>query len=307
MRSLPPLNSLRIFEAAARHLSFNQAAAELNLTPSAVSHQVRALEEFLGVPLFQRTSRQIRLTPEGRDYLPSVQTAFKQLTTATERIIASRRSGLLVISVAPAFATQWLVPRLPAFQEFRAHLEVRLIVSTEVTDFARSDVDLAIRQGRGDWPGMRVHWLMDEDLIVVCSPALLQGARGLRQPTDLRGDMLLHVIARMGDWKHWLEAAGVTHIDPQSGSRFQNWSLALEAAVAGMGVVIIDRRLATRYLEGGRLVVPFPTSLAGQKAYYLVYPEDREQSGKIGEFRAWLLSEVAKDCALEATPHRPGE
>ncbi|MCP5419046.1 MAG: transcriptional regulator GcvA [Gammaproteobacteria bacterium] len=301
MRSLPPLNSLRIFEAAARRLSFNRAAAELHLTPSAVSHQIRALEEFLGAPLFDRLPRQIRLTAAGQEYLLPLQAAFEQITAATERIIASQRGGLLVISVMPAFATQWLVPRLPAFQETRSHIEVRLIVSTDLTDFSRSDVDLAIRQGQGGWPGLRCHWLMDEDLIAVCSPTLLQGPKALRQPADLRSDLLLHVIARMGDWKSWLDAAGVSHIDPLGGSRFQTWSLAMEAAIAGMGVVIVDRRLATRYLDSGRLVVPFPNSLAGQKAYYLVYPEGREQNSKIGEFREWLLNEVRNDGDLAAS------
>jgi LysR family glycine cleavage system transcriptional activator len=298
MRTLPPLNTLRVFEAAARHLSFNRAAEELHLTPSAISHQIRALEAFLGVQLFRRANRKISLTPAGKGYLPSLQTAFQQIRTATERVMANRDNDLLVISVVPAFATQWLVPRLPAFQEKQSQLEVRLIVSTDLTDFSHSDVDLAIRQGSGEWAGLSSRWLMDEDLVPVCSPALLRGKQPLRQPGDLRSELLLHVIARMGDWKNWLKAAKVTHLNAEGGSRFQNWSLALEAAIAGMGVVVIDRRLVNHHLDSGRLVIPFDVSLRGHHAYYLVYPEERDSIPKIAEFRRWLLGEVAKDSTL---------
>ncbi|MEZ5585149.1 MAG: transcriptional regulator GcvA [Candidatus Competibacteraceae bacterium] len=298
MYALPSLHALRVFEAAARHLSFNRAAEELHLTPSAVSHQIRGLETFLGIPLFRRAHRKISLTPAGQSYLPSLQIAFQQIRTATQRVMAKRDNDLLIISVVPAFATQWLVPRLPAFQESHAHFEVRLIVSTDLTDFSHSDVDLAIRQGSGKWAGLSSRWLMDEDLIAVCSPTLLTGKRPLRQPSDLRSELLLHIITRSGDWKNWLEAAGVSHVNPEGGSRFQNWSLALEAAIAGMGVVIIGRRVVAHHLDSGRLTTPFDISLRGHHAYYLVYPNERELLPKIVEFRRWLLDEVAKDSSL---------
>ncbi|NJN47884.1 MAG: transcriptional regulator GcvA [Candidatus Competibacteraceae bacterium] len=301
MNALPSLHALRVFEAAARHLSFNRAAEELHLTPSAVSHQIRGLETFLGVSLFRRAHRKISLTPAGQRYLPLLQTAFQQIRTATERLMADRDNDLLIISVVPAFATQWLVPRLPAFQESHAQLEVRLIVSTDLTDFSHSDVDLAIRQGSGKWTGLSSRWLIDEDLIAVCSPALLTGKQPLRQLSDLRSELLLHVISRIGDWKNWLEAAGASHVNPEGGSRFQNWSLALEAAIAGMGVVIIGRRVVSHHLDSGRLIIPFDVSLRSHHAYYLVYPGERESLPKIAKFRRWLLAEVAKDRLMWST------
>ncbi len=288
---LPPLSSVRVFEAAARHLSFHRAALELNITPSAVSHQIRALETFLGVRLFHRTGRQVSLTAAGLAYLPPLQEAIYQIRRATEQIQRHHTSGPLTVSAAPAFATQWLVHQLPTFQARYPDLEVRLIVSTEPPDFDHSQIDLAIRFGHGQWPHWCCYWLMAEELVPLVSP-LYDGLAGLRRPEDLRHAHLLHVIPRSGDWKTWLQAAQVTGVDTESGSRFQSVPLALDAASSGLGVAIADRRMAAHYLASGRLQVLFDVKLDTGNAYYVVYPKERAENQKIALFRDWLLAEV---------------
>ncbi|MFQ6021798.1 MAG: transcriptional regulator GcvA [Acidiferrobacterales bacterium] len=293
MQRLPPLNAIHTFEAAARHLSFHRAAEELHVTPSAVSHQIRSLEDFLGVRLFHRLPRQVVLTTEGQAYLPPIRAALDQIKAATERVVGG--TGPLTMTVAPPFATGWLVPRLSRFQAQNPDIEVRLslVTSTELVDFARSDVDLAIRSGRGNWPGLSSHRLIGEELVPVCSPALLEGLHPLKRPEDLRNFTLLHALPRITQWQMWVNAAGVTGVDVYRGPKFHNTPLALDAALAGLGIAIADRRLVARELESGRLIQPFDIVLPSESAYYLVYPEETADNPKIAAFRGWLLSEVA--------------
>lgn len=295
MRHLPPLNAVRTFEAAARHLSFNNAAEELNITPSAVSHQVKTLEEFLGVQLFRRLNRQVQLTSEGAAFLPPLRAALDQIDAATARTIANRQSGPLVISAAPSFGTRWLVPRLTGFQEAHPEIEVRPIISVDIVDFARSDIDLAVRHGRGEWPGLRSHLLKSEDVLPVCSPDLLEDGPPLNAPQDLAGHTLLHVMPRMGEWRSWLALAGVSGVDAEKGPRFQNVPMAVDAAISGLGVAITDPRMVEVDLARGRLVAPFDIELPIDGGYYLVYPEERADAPKVAAFRDWILGEVAAE------------
>ncbi len=293
MVRLPPLNAVRVFEAAARLASFNRAAEELHVTPSAVSHQVRALEEYLGVKLFQRLTRQVQLTTEGRLYLGPVRDALEQIRLATEQIARDRHSGPLTISAAPSFTVGWLMPRLSQFQLAHPDIEVRLNASVEVVDLTRSDVDVGIRSGTGEWPGLRGHRLMAEELVPVCSPALLEGTDAPAKPADLARTTLLHELPRIGQWRTWLSATGVQHPEPDRGPKLQNQALAVDAAAAGMGVALANRRFVESQLQDGRLVIPFETGFVSECVYYLVYPEARAHHHKVAAFRDWLLEAVA--------------
>src|ERR1700757_1673158 len=182
---LPSLNGLRAFEAAARHLSFTQAASELNVTQTAISHQIRRLEEELGIRLFIRKNRALALTPQARDYLPGVRAAFNDLRLATDRLLRKDDHNVLTISTLASLAAKWLLPRLSTFQEAHPGIDVRITTSTSLVDFRGGDVDAAIRYGRGHWQGLRAQWLMADELFPVCSPTLLKGDRPLSCPQDL--------------------------------------------------------------------------------------------------------------------------
>jgi LysR family glycine cleavage system transcriptional activator len=311
MHGLPPLHAVRAFEAAARHLSFNLAAEELHVTPSAVSHQIRALEDYLGTRLFDRLTRRVILTRDGQAFLPAVQSALQQLSAASERILSRRDDGSLTVQASPNFATEWLVPRLLGFQAEHPDIEVKLM-TTRGHDGVRLDfeqVDLAIWYGKGSWPDVSCEPLLREELAPVCSPSLLRGERPLTSPEDLRGATLIHVLMRIGQWRNWLEAAGVEGIDPERGPKFQNTPLALEAAMAGMGVAIANRAFVADHLRDGRLVVPFDHDLSTDSAYYLIYPKQGLQRRSAIAFREWMLDVLAseRDGALGLHEHLPGQ
>ncbi|MEN3348000.1 MAG: LysR family transcriptional regulator, glycine cleavage system transcriptional activator, partial [Bradyrhizobium sp.] len=219
---LPSLNGLRAFEAAARHLSFTLAASELNVTQTAISHQIRRLEEELGIRLFVRQNRALTLTPEARDYLPGVRAAFNDLRLATDRLLRKDDDKVLTVSTLASLAAKWLLPRLTDFQEHHPGIDVRITTSTSLVDFQRDNVDAAIRYGRGQWPGLRSDWLMADRLFPVCSPALLTGGRPLRKPEDLAGHVLLHTSSGYDDdWRLWLTAAGLpARLSTQPGLTF---------------------------------------------------------------------------------------
>src|SRR6201982_863050 len=219
---LPSLNGLRAFEAAARHLSFPQAAAELNVPQTAISHQIRRLEEELGIRLFIRKNRALALTPKARDYLPGVRAAFNDLRLATERLLRKDDDKVLTVSTLASLAAKWLLPRLSSFQEAHPGIDVRIPTSTALVDFKSGDVDAAIRYGRGHWPGRRADWLTGDELFPVFSPALLGGSKGLKSPQDLAHHTLLHSIGGYDDdWRLWLTAAELpTNISKQPGLTF---------------------------------------------------------------------------------------
>jgi LysR family glycine cleavage system transcriptional activator len=292
MPDLPPLDALRVFDAAARAGSFQGAAETLNITPSAVSHRIRALEALLGTPLFRRVGRQVSLTPAGARYAEAVGEAIAQLRAATRRLAAGS-TRTLNLSLAPAFAMRWLLPRLARFQRAHPEVEVRFVSNTALVDFQRDDVDLAVRYGRGDWPGVCAEWLMALDTLPVCAPALIDGDPPLARPADLARHTLLHCETRPDDWRMWFVAAGVAGIDPTAGAHFESMPVALEAAAQGLGIAIADRQIIGDDLAGGRLVAPFDIYTPAAGAYYLVYPEEPGLGENGGAFREWLLEEMA--------------
>lgn len=300
MRRIPPLNALRAFEAAARHLSFAKAADELGVTPAAISHQVRLLEEHLGTPLFRRLTRRVLLTDAGQTALPLLTDGFDRLAEAVMRIRSRCASGPLTVSVAPSFAAKWLVPRLERFRAAHPDIDVRISPSMALTDFRRDDVDIAVRFGRGRYPGLRVDALFSESVTPLCSPKLLDGPHPLTRPADLEHHTLLHddsafAIGPIPDWPMWLRLAGCAHIDGGRGPRFGYAEHALQAAVEGHGVVLGRQSLARADLAAGRLVRPFLLSLPMEFAYYMVRPDDGEDPPKVAAFRRWVLDEVRRD------------
>ena len=292
-RRLPPLNGLRAFEAAARHLSFTRAAEELSVTQAAISHQVKALEERLGVQLFRRLNRALLLTDAGQQYLPELRDAFDRIDAATERLRASDSRGPLTVSVLPSVATRWLVPRLGRFREAHPEIDIRIAADMHLTDFAREDVDAVLRYGRGDWPGLRADWLLSEDFFPVCSPGLLEGSHPLHTPDDLRHHILLHDDDRT-DWTMWFLAAGIEGGDTTRGPAFTDSSMVLQAAAEGQGVALGRSALAAADLAAGKLVKPFDISLPANYAYYLACPEATSERPKIVAFREWLIAEAAR-------------
>lgn len=292
------MTAIRAFEAAARHLSFNRAADELNVTPSAVSHQIKTLEDHFGVKLFNRLPRSVSLTPEGREFLPGVTAALDQLDEASRRLTHRSADVPLNLGVAPTFATGWLIPQLSDFHDEHPEIDLRLTLTpiTRQIDFAASDTDVVIMYGTGDaWPGLTVRQLMSEELVPACSPALLKGPNALKTPEDLRHATLLHSIPRMGQWRNWLHIAGVKNVDWKRGLRFQTTPLALQAAVAGAGVAIVNRRFLGKDLEQGRLVVPFEIDLPSDSGYFLIYPKESGDDPRIRAFREWLLKRLEEE------------
>jgi LysR family transcriptional regulator, glycine cleavage system transcriptional activator len=290
---LPSLNGLRAFEAAARHLSFTNAAAELNVTQTAISHQIRRLEEELGIRLFVRQNRALALTPQARDYLPGVRAAFNDLRLATDRLLR-KDEHVLTVSTLASLAAKWLLPRLSAFQETHPGIDVRITTSTALVDFKGGDVDAAIRYGRGDWPGLHADWLMADQLFPVCSPALLTGKHPLRCPEDLRDHVLLHTSnANSDDWRLWLTAAGLpANISRQPGLTFDLILMTVQAALDGFGVAMGRTSYVEADIAKGRLVVPFKITLPANAGFYLVCPEATADTPKLAAFRQWLLASV---------------
>ncbi len=289
---LPSLNGLRAFEAAARHLSFTNAATELNVTQTAISHQIRRLEEELGIRLFVRQNRALALTPQAKDYLPGVRAAFNDLRLATDRLLRKDDDHVLTVSTLASLAAKWLLPRLSAFQEAHPGIDVRITTSTALVDFRSGDVDAAIRYGRGHWPGVRADWLTADELFPVCSPALLTGNRPLRSPQDLADHTLLHTSGVYDDdWRLWLTAAGLpADISKLPGLTFDLILMTVQAALDGIGVAMGRTSYVEADIAKGRLVVPFKITLPTDAGFYLVSPEGRTDPPKLAAFRKWLAA-----------------
>jgi LysR family glycine cleavage system transcriptional activator len=286
---LPSLNGLRAFEAAARHLSFTRAASELNVTQTAISHQIKRLEEELGVRLFVRQNRALELTPEARDYLPGIRAAFNDLRLATDRLLQKGNDNVLTVSTIASFAAKWLLPRLGTFQEQHPGIDVHITTSTGLVDFTRDNVDAAIRYGRGQWPGVRSAWLMADEMFPVCSPELLKGKRALRQPEDIRNHTLLHTSSFDDDWRQWLTAAGLPlDMLAQRGVSFDMIFMTVQAAIDGSGIAMGRTSYVRDDIAKGRLVVPFDIALPADAGFYLVSPEGGIDRPKLRAFREWL-------------------
>ncbi|CDX38634.1 DNA-binding transcriptional dual regulator [Mesorhizobium plurifarium] len=289
---LPPLQAIRVFEAVARHLSFTKAAQELGMTQAAASYQIKVLEERIGAPLFLRRPKQIELTEPGQRLAPAVSEAFSILGQA---YAAARggADGLLCVTTVLTFASNWLAQHLGSFQLAHPALAVRLDTSSRLTDFAREDVDLAIRSGGGKWPGLEAHKLLDADFTPMLSPKLAASIGGVKEPADL----LRLPILDPGDiwWSQWFEAAGVTGHDlaKRPGSSMGAQAYEANAAMAGHGVAILTRALFKNEIADGRLVQPFDLVGDDGHAYWLVYPTARRNVPKIRAFRDWILAEIA--------------
>jgi len=297
MAPFPPLKAVRYFESAARHLSFSKSAEELNVTHSAISHQIKALEEWIGQPLFERTGRALRLTEAGRQFLPPVRSAFRQLTEAAQDLRQANRGGPLTVSVLPSLASKWLVPRLYDFRAKHPEIEVRISATDRVEQIGQGGIDIAIRYGRGRWPGVDSELLLQDDLFPICSPALLDGDPPLRQPSDLQHFNLLNdstwEAARFDFWHHWLAQAGVTGLELKGGFSFNYSNLLVQAAVDGLGIALGNTLLAGDDLKAGRLVKPFDITVSLDTAYYVVYVRDALKRQKIRAFRDWLVEQIA--------------
>lgn len=288
-RRLPPLNGLPSFEAAARHLSFSRAAEELGVTHGAVSRAVGNLEDHLGVQLMIRATRSVRLTPIGASFAAEIRGVLEQLAAAT-LAATGETSRTLSVSTIDSFAARWLMPRLFRFRRAHGDIDVRVAMSERLADFVSDGIDIAIRCGGGQYPGLSAELLMTEDHFPVCSPRLLSGRYPLRTPADLARHTLLHDVFT-ADWAIWLRSARISDVDPYGGPTFLSSDHAIQAAIRGEGVVLGRSALIADDLAAGRLVRPFKLGLAAGFAYYVVYPPRALKRPKVKAFRDWLMAE----------------
>ena len=292
-RRLPPLNGLKAFEAAARSESFTRAAEELSVTQGAVSHQVKALEDTFGLKLFQRERQRLFLADAGREYLAVVRDAFDRIAVGTERLLQRQESRVLTASTSPDFAAKWLVNRLSRFAEKHPDMDLRVSATTHYVDFARDDVDVAIRHGDGNWPGLDVQRLYSERLFPICSPKLVAGRNRVTKVADL----LKFPLLRLDDAKNWtrlFETAGVkATVGP--GPALNRASMLIDAAIDGQGIALARTALAAWDLINGRLVRPVDVSLKMANTYWIVCPKAASNVPKIATFRKWVLAEATED------------
>jgi LysR family glycine cleavage system transcriptional activator len=299
MSALPPLAAVRAFEAAARHGSFTKAAAELGMTQAAVSYQIKLLEDRLGAPLFLRLPKRVVLSEAGKRLAPPVSEAFQRLEAAFAAMRATNE-GVLSVTAIHTFATNWLVPRLGAFQLAHPTIAVRLETTHRLVDFAREDFDLGIRTGLGKWPGLKAHLLMPTEFTPLCSPALLARAGRLDGPADL---LKLPLLDWRDDWwRQWFALAGIADPQPAPHPTVQLESQVMlgQAAMTGQGVAILTPAFFAADIAAGRLVQPFDLVARSDSSFYVVYPQERQSSPKIRAFRDWILQEVGRDVARAA-------
>lgn len=294
---LPPLNALRAFEAASRLLSFQKAAEELYVTPSALSYQIKSLEEHLGVSLFERGNRQVTLTEAGDKIRPDIAEAFQLMQRGVDRLAAGTPDNVVVVSCGPSHAAKWLAPRLYRFAEKHPDLELRISASLSLTDFEQEGVDVALRFGPGYYPGLHVEKMFDEHLTPMIAPHLLASNHPINQPDDLRHYQLLHddsfkMIGHNVGWVDWLKAAGNSSIDGTKGLRFTHADHCIEAAVNGAGVALARVALGTGDLKNGRLIAPFDLQIPTSYATSFVCPLAYIEREKVRRFRDWLFAEL---------------
>lgn len=300
LNALPPLNALKAFAAAGKHLNLTAAAKELFVTPSALSHQIRGLEDLLAIKLFTRTRHGLELTEAGRLIMPGIHDAFDQLSKTMSLLKPGKDSQTLTISMLSTFAMRWFIPRLSRFQQQHADIDVRISTSVELVNFDRDDVDCAIRFGSGHWPGLTAIRLFAEQLTPVCSPRLATANKPLDTIHNLAAYTLLHARLRPDDWRIWLNAVGLGDFKLAHGQIYETRNFAIQAAVDGLGVAIVDPSLAAGDIESGRLIQPFKQTLAVENAYYLVYPQSQSEDPSIIDLQDWLLRESTEPLAFDA-------
>jgi len=302
MENLPPLNALRVFEAAARLGTFSAAAVELAVTQGAVSRQIRLLEDRLGLALFRRAGRRVHLTQEGRDYQATVRAALEAIAAKTAQLSRRRRRGRLVVSTVPSFAAKWLAPRLSAWRAVSPDVELQVIGAYEPAAFGRDGVDVAIRFGRGPWPGLHVERLAEEALFPVCSAAFAE-REGIRSASDLLRVPLFDREMTEG-WTEWFAAMGLKGAQPSALMRLRDASAAIEAALGGQGVALANTSLAAGDIAAGRLVRPVDGAIRSAFAYHVVCPEGALARAPVAAFRDWIVAAMAAPAPFSG-PARP--
>ncbi|TWT12601.1 transcriptional regulator GcvA [Reyranella sp. CPCC 100927] len=297
---LPPLNALRAFEATARHLSVKNAAEELCVTPGAVSQMLKALELHLGIKLFQRVNRGIFLTDAGQGYLPPIRNAFRQISEASRRLAMSADTGVLTVSVTPFFASAWLVPRLRSFQKVHPDIDLQVVSSNALVDFARDGVDVAVRHGLGRYPGLRSERVVAVEVVPVAAPDLIAQYGMPASPDDLTRWPHVHDAERKG-WHLWFQAQGIDDIGAPRGPAFDDSSLLLQAVLTGQGAGLLPAAMVALDLADKRLVRLAKVTLLEAFAYYLVYPEASHEQAKVAAFRTWILDAAAGNVIRKTT------
>ncbi len=301
-RRLPSLNALRAFEAAARHLSFKEAANELSVSQSAVSHQVKALEDQLGLDLFTRRTRGIELTAKGRLYYPVLRNALDSIAEGTEMIRNASTVSVLTLQVYSTFTIRWLLPRLARFQRANRETQVRLTTAQMDVNFEQADVDAAIMIGHPSNPNLHYVHLFDTELFPVCSPDFLEREGPFQQPGDIRADQLLQVYHSPDDWATWLEGNGSDALDTELGLQLESYDLALSSAVQGMGIALGQQSYVERDLASGTLVEVFPgRRVKNPRRWYLACRKEKQNLQKLVNFREWLLQEIREDTSISPT------
>jgi len=302
MRRLPPLNSIRAFEATARHLSFSKAADELNVTPGAASQQVKVLEDYLNLKLFKRRNRMILLTDEAQICLPLLTEGLDNMSQAIDMIREQNNDKPLTITAPPTFASRWLMPRLSSFQQEFPDIDIRIDASNDIADLVNDDIDIGIRFGTGEYPGLEADYLFAQNVIPVCNPELLKNGKKLEKPEDLKNHTLLHahgdyffIDSTHVDWEMWFATVGINGIDARHGLHFSQHNLLVEAAIRGQGIALVGDIVVSDELESGQLVKLFEdTDIPLKFSYYLIYSHTRSNQPRIKIFRQWLLDEVKK-------------
>ena len=299
MRRLPPLNSLKAFESAGRHMSFSRAAEELHVTPAAISHQIKALESDLGVKLFRRLNRSLRLTDAGQACLPGLREAFETMVSAVDRVRDKEDWNILTISAPPAFGARWLVPRIVDFRTANPQIQVRIDPAIRSMDPGRDSVDVAIEFSQGHYSGREAQRLFGQDVFPVCSPELLTGRDPLKKPADLRKHTLIHFDAPMGDpewpnWETWLSANNVGQIDPNKGPHFTSPNFTTQALLSGHGVALMAELVVENELATGTLVKPFDISYPGDLSYWALATSMGVADDPITLFWNWIIREAAR-------------
>lgn len=292
-RKIPGTELLIAFETAARHQSFTRAAEELFLTQSAVCRQIAALEDFLGVPLFNRIKKRVTLSEAGQTYAKQVRENLKRIERDTLSLMAHRGAGgVLELAVIPTFATRWLIPRLGHFHAAHPGITLNLTTRAEPFMFTDTPFDAAIHFGDPVWPGALTEYLFGEEMVPVCTPALLKGKTPI-EPAELESLPLLHQSARPDAWREWFEVAGLPNVNAMGGSRYELFSMLVEAAKAGLGVALVPRFFVLSEIASGELLMPCPYTLRSQRSYYLVYPENKAGSASLQIFCEWLRAQAA--------------
>ena len=292
MYKFPSLNSLRFFEAAGRHLSFTRAAEELNVTQAAVSHQIKALEQKLGAPLFRRAKRKLHLTDEGRFLLPALRDSFERIDAATDLLVRGLSSGVLSVMLRPFFASRWLSTRLYRFWQRYPDIDLRLHHTAESTELTLEHNDVNVRWGTGGWPDVEYDLLLEAHMTPVCSPKLLTDGPALNSPADVLHHVMLH-DGEYDMWAHWLEIAGVEVTSPLSGQFIDDANVRMESVIEGRGIALAPVPLVADDLATGRVIAPFDIELA-HRAYYVVYAPGALEQPRVRAFRDWLLEEAGR-------------